>query len=189
MISQLTGVIAHRDARTVVLDVAGVGYKIYTTPDTLAKLPRGETPVKLWTHLSVRENALDLYGFLSKEDLDFFELVITISGIGPKRALGILSSTTFEVVRKAVSSGDVLYLQKLSGIGKKNAEKIVLELRDKMGAIAETPEELRDELDVFEALKALGYSAGEIKEVMKKVPGTTTGTNNRIKSALRLLAR
>src|SRR3989338_2246637 len=132
MIRQITGKIAYAADNFVILEAGGVGYKVVATADTLAAIETKGKSATLWTHLAVRENAMDLYGFLSKKDLDFFELMLTISCIGPKKAMGILSAASFETIRKAVATGDPSYLQKISGIGKKNAEKIILELKDKL---------------------------------------------------------
>ncbi|MEK7120459.1 MAG: Holliday junction branch migration protein RuvA, partial [Patescibacteria group bacterium] len=144
----------------------------------------------LWTHLAVRENALDLYGFLNKQDLDFFSLLITISGIGPKSALGILSVASVGVLRKAISSEDTSYLVKVSGIGKKSADKIVLELKDKLGKEYESDgTTLKEESDVVETLKTLGYKSYEIREALKKMPKDASGTSQRVKEALKILGK
>jgi Holliday junction DNA helicase RuvA len=190
MISRLTGSIVHVDPRYVVLDVQGVGYKIATTADILMKLGPEKGLVTLWTYLAVRENALDLYGFLSLSELNFFELLITISGIGPKTALGILNSASVEALETAVQTGDTSHLIKVSGIGKKVAEKIVLELKDKVEKITHTPEAktaLRGDADALEALKSLGYSQVEARDALKELPKTITKTNEKIKEALKIL--
>ena len=133
MIGKISGKVVHKDLNFIILDASGVGYKIFVPPDTLAKvIASKEGRVSLWTHLAVRENALDLYGFSDKKELDFFEMLIGISGIGPKSALAILGIASVDIIRSAVSSGDTTYLTKVSGIGRKNAEKIVLELKDKL---------------------------------------------------------
>jgi Holliday junction DNA helicase RuvA len=133
----------------------------------------------------VREDALDLYGFLDREELEFFEMLINVSGIGPKGALSILGITSIETLRKAISIGDTSYLTKISGIGRKTAEKIVIELRDKIGTELEGSS-LQVELDALEALKSLGYSAIEAREALKKV-NSDTDTNTKIREALKIL--
>ena len=130
MIAQLTGQIAHRDEKGVILDVAGVGYRVSLSVESLKALPRSESTAKLHTHLAVRENALDLYGFVTRDEHDFFELLLTVSGIGPKSAIAILSLATPKMLERAISAGDAAYLSKVSGIGKKSAENIALELKD-----------------------------------------------------------
>jgi Holliday junction DNA helicase RuvA len=143
----------------------------------------------VWTHLAVREDAHNLYGFTDKETLDFFELLITISGIGPKSALSILSAASVDAIKKAVISGEVAYLTKVAGIGRRTAEKIVLELKEKIGALTSEGTAVQEEVDVIEALKALGYSHMEARDAVKKVPETVTGTGERVKAALKLLGR
>jgi len=126
MISQLIGTIAHKDPEFVIMNVNGVGYKVFVTPDTLSKLPDTETT--LWTYLVVRETALDLYGFLTQDDLDFFTLLLGVSGVGPKSALAFLALGSADIMRSAIAQNNIDYIKKVPGIGKKSAQKIVLEL-------------------------------------------------------------
>ena len=189
MIGRLTGTVVHAEEGLVFLDVSGVGYKIYVSADTFAEVKDAKESINLWTHLAVRENALDVYGFLNKEELEFFELLITISGVGPKSALGILSVASVETLQSAIVSGDTSYLTKVSGIGKKSAEKIVLMLKDKIGALENFGGDgaRKDEVDALEALRALGYSTNEAREALKSVSNKITGTNERIREALKHL--
>lgn len=193
MIAHLEGKIIHTDERFVVIETGGVGYKIFTTPETLQTLKNKMGGVAiLWTYLAVRENALDLYGFPEKAELDFFELLIShVSGIGPKTALGILSVTTIKNLRQAIGSGETSHLTKISGIGKKIAEKIVLELRDKIDFLESEKDvgEMRDQSDALEGLKALGYAEREAREALKQLPKEIVGTSNRIKQALKMLGK
>jgi len=188
MITQLEGSIVFKGGNFVVLDVGGVGYKVYTTLDTLRTLKK-DSSVKIWTHLAVRETSMDLYGFYEQSELEFFEMLITISGIGPKSALGILSVAPIDTLRRAISTGDTSYLTKVSGIGKKNAEKIVIELRDKLGGKDgfAGDEKLGADTDAIEALQALGYSMQESREALKKVGENAEGVNAKIKEALKSL--
>ena len=183
---QLTGTVTHKSPEYVLLDVGGVGYKIFVTPDTLANTPE-KKKITLWTHLAVRETAMDLYGFLTREDLHFFELLIGISGVGPKSAIGILGMADTETLTTAISEGDTTYLTKVSGIGAKSAKKIVLELQDKVGATVGTPA-LKDDADTIDALTSMGYSATEARDAIKKVPKEITGASARLKYILKLLA-
>lgn len=121
MISRLTGKLVHADFRFVIVDVGGVGYKIFTTAGFLKK--KTDEQVTFWTHLAVRENTLDLYGFVEKDELDIFGQLITVSGIGPKTALGILNVANPATLRKAIVTEDPAYLTKTSGINKKNRRK------------------------------------------------------------------
>lgn len=189
MISHLSGTIIEISEKFVVINVNDVGYKVYCSTDTLSGLHE-DSRASLFTYLVVREDALDLYGFASREEEDFFQLLISVSGIGPKGALGILSATSTNTLKKAIATGDTSYLTKVSGIGRKTAEKVVLELRDKLKAHAdtkETPHELRAESDVVEALKSLGYSQNEARDALKEVDAKVVGTNARIREALKIL--
>lgn len=190
MISHLKGIIIHKDLRFVVVSANGVGYKVSITSDTLSKIGTLGKEASFWTYLAVRENALDLYGFTSQEELSFFELLITISGIGPKTALGILNAATIDTLKNAITSGDTSHLTKVSGIGKKNADKIVLELKDKIGSIEGTSaSHLHHESDVLEALTSLGYSQSAVRDALKKIPKDVTDTSARVKAALKILGR
>ncbi len=190
MISQLTGKIAHRGDKFVIVEVAGVGYRVNLSLEALKKLQGEAGVVKFWTYLAVRESALDLYGFLEQRELDFFELLIGVSGIGPKSAITILSLAPPEVLEKAITASDASYLTKVSGIGRKSAEKIVLELKDKLGSIAGAEKsELRGEAEAIEALQALGYSLREAREALKDVPSSATDTGDKVKLALKHLGK
>lgn len=188
----------HKEKRFLTLDVGGVGYKIFATEGTLESLKTGEE-ANFWTHLVVREDALDLYGFFEKETLDFFELLISIAGIGPRTALGVLNVATVKTLKRAVSAGDTSYLTKVSGIGKKISEKIVLELRDKFdGEEHAEGGTLQGEADAIEALKSLGYSEREAREALKKVSKSEaknesgekseSATSEKVRCALKILS-
>jgi holliday junction DNA helicase RuvA len=191
MIAQLRGTISYYDTRFIILDVGGVGYKVYITPDIVNKLsPEERTNVTLWTYLAVRDDALDLYGFLTHEELKFFELLITISGIGPKTALGILNVASVHSLQTAVSTEDTSHLIKVSGLSKKIAEKIVRELQDKIDHIEVKDEPyMRTESDAIEALKALGYNHSEARDALKKIDKSLTDTGAKVKAALKLLGK
>jgi len=199
MIGSIKGKIILKTDKFLIVETGGIGYKINVSPDTLSKLKKTNEEVFLWIHTHVREDILDLYGFLDRQELEFFEMLINVSGIGPKGALGILGIASIETLKKAIGTGDISYLTKISGIGKKTAEKIVIELRDKMQN--ENIEEkggtsLRDELDALEALKSLGYSQNEARDALKKVSlgHSRTGkapeanTNTKIREALKILS-
>ena len=191
MIAQLEGVLELIAERFIVVKVGGVGYKVFCGADTLAKMSgRGER-VLLWTHQHVREDMLDLYGFLHFAELEFFELLISISGIGPRGALSVLGVAPVDTLKKAIAAGDTSYLTRVSGIGKKTAEKIVLELREKMsgrGVSVEAPE-LKDEADALEALIGLGYSQREAREALAQVPDSLATVEKRIGAALQKLGK
>ncbi|MDO8575444.1 MAG: Holliday junction branch migration protein RuvA [bacterium] len=198
MISYLKGQIVRESDKYIVLNTGGVGYKIHITPDTVMSLQKikglskADLETSLWIHTAVRENSIDLYGFIESNELEMFELLITISGIGPKTALGIMSSASVEALENAILNEESGNLIKISGIGKKNAEKIVMELKGKVisdaGSMDRAKKEVKDS-DVLEALKSLGYSPYESREALKNLPKEISGTNARIKEALKLLAR
>ncbi len=185
MIGSIRGKIILKTEKYLIVEANGVGYKVSVSPDTLSKAKASGEEIFLLIHTHVREDALDLYGFLEKQELEFFEMLINVSGIGPRSALAILGIATIETLRKAIGTGDVSYLTKISGIGKKTAEKIVIELRDKMGSELEGSS-LQGELDALEALKSLGYSQNEAREALKKV-NPEASTNTKIKEALKIL--
>lgn len=189
MIAHIKGTIIHKTEKFVIIDTAGVGYKVFLTIDTNTSFDTG-IEASLWIYTAVRENSIDLYGFPTIEEMSFFELLLDVSGIGPKSALGILGVASIDTLKKAIATGDTSYLNKVSGIGKKTAEKIVIELRDKLHAHKGedgVPSTLRGESDIVEALKSLGYSQSEARDVLKKIPSTLEGTNARIKEALKIL--
>ena len=187
MIGYLEGVVKTVRAGHCILGVGGVGYKVAATKQTLATLAGG-SDASLWTHLAVKENALDMYGFSSEEELKFFELLLSVSGIGPKSALAILDIASVETLRSAISHGKAEYLTKVSGIGRKTAEKIVLELKDKVGAALEgTRAALQGDEEALEAMRALGYSAQEARDALRKVPSAVERSKDRLREALKIL--
>lgn len=203
----LSGKIAHIDAKYVILETGGIGYKISLTDDALHTM-KGGAEMTFWTYLAVRENALDLYGFLAKKEKDIFELLIGVSGIGPKSALNILSLVSGEQLVSAVRTGSTAHLVKVSGIGRKTAEKVVLELKDKLslftgqhgaGMSAEMSAGMSSDMDATLALKALGYGADEARDALKKVAAASekSGKSNareldtgaKVKAALKELGK
>ncbi|TSC58963.1 MAG: holliday junction DNA helicase RuvA [Parcubacteria group bacterium Greene0416_79] len=187
MISMLSGTIIEKGPRYAIVDAGGVGYKVCATEETLRTLKSG-TRATLRTHHAVREDAEELYGFLDAEDLKLFELLLGVPGIGPKTALNILNVATPSTLRRSITSGETAYLTKISGIGKKTADKIILELREKLGA-GEGGAALKEEVDALEALKSLGYSHAEAREALQRVPKEISGASDRVKHALKLLGR
>lgn len=191
MINQLTGQISHHGDNFVILSISGVGYKIFITADTTERLKSesASDQIKIWTHLAVRENALDLYGFLEKRDLDFFEMLIAISGIGPKTALGVLNVATADTLISAISSGDTSYLTKVSGIGQKNADRIILELKNKIADEGVGTNNMKEEMDAIDALKALGYSTREAADALQQIDKSITDIGEKIKAAIKFLGK
>ena len=191
MIAKIEGIIIHIADKFLIIDVSGVGYKLYVTLENLASSILGDH-ASFWVHTAVRENSIDLYGFKNINEMSFFESLLDVSGIGPKSALSILTVAPIDTLKRAIATGDTSYLNKVSGIGKKTAEKIIIELRDKLKDYKnedDTPGILRDESDIVEALKSLGYSQNESRDALKQVPSTTLGMNARIKEALQILGK
>ena len=190
MIAHIKGKIIEKNTKFLVIEANSVGYMIYVSTSTLSVSPAVGSEFSLWTYLAVRENALDLYGFETLDEKNFFELLISVSGIGPKNALSILSIAPMETLKKAIATGDMSYMTKVSGIGKKTAEKIVVELRDKLASLGHKDEDgtLAGEADVMMALMSLGYSQNESRNAVKEIDQSLS-TNDKIKQALKILGR
>lgn len=187
MIGHLEGVAKAIREGSVIMSAGGVGYKVALTRAAITSVTLGKT-ASFWTYLAVREDVLDLYGFETEEELRFFELLLTVPGVGPKSALAILDIATVETLRSAVSQGKAEYLTKVSGVGRKTAEKIVLELRDKVGAgTAEAGAALKGDAEALEAMRSLGYSLDEARGALRKVPDTFSKSNDRLREALKIL--
>lgn len=186
MLGKLKGKVDFIGAGFVILDVGGVGYKIHTNAEFLTSL-KESSQVSFWIYQAVRENSIDLYGFEKKDELDFFELLLGVSGIGPKSALAILNITSVDNLKSAVRSDDITYLTKVSGVGKKSAKKIVLELRDKLGEAEEKDFAIKGDSDALEALTALGYTTKEAREAIKNIGKEIKDTGERVKEALKIL--
>ncbi len=174
MIRQISGMIADLGINYVVVDVNGIGYLVYTNAPTSSLLDG--TTISLFTYLAVRENALDLYGFTQKDELEVFELLIDLPKIGPKTALQILCQADIKLIKEAVTQNDAGYLSKMSGIGKKSAEKIVDGLKDKFefshfdaDGQKTKVSETQHATDTVDALLTLGYSQNEARSAVQKI--------------------
>lgn len=200
MISYVRGEVAAFEAEKVIIDVNGIGYGIYMSQQAMGRLPMVGSEVKLYTYFSVKEDSMQLFGFLSKDELDVFRLIIGVNGIGPKGGLGILSVLTPNDLRFAVMSKDVKAISAAPGIGKKTAEKLILELKDKLSiedALEQTTESVGTiassetqsaQLDAVQALVALGYGNTEALKAVKKVEvDENTTTETILKNALKYL--
>ena len=191
MIGYLSGKIKFVFQDCCILDVHGVGYKIFVDNPTLQALKIDEA-AEFFIHTAVREDAINLFGFKDRETFELFELLLTVSGIGAKIALGIVSKISANDFAAAVSRQDLKILTKLPGVGKKSAERILLELKDKIRPPEKFSQPIvinstaRDE--AREALEALGYTAAEISSVFEKAPPDFS-TEQLIKSALKELNR
>jgi Holliday junction DNA helicase RuvA len=185
MIRRITGKIVEKNVDNVVIDCGGLGYRVWTNDEI-----RENTPITLWTYHSIREDSQDLYGFIKKQDLEFFELLLTVSGIGPKTAIGLINSATVETLRKGIYSKDPVYLSKISGMGKKTAEKIVFELSGKLSKISDYKDNPinQDDHDTFEALISLGYDEKNIRKILNDLPQDMS-QKDKIKKAISSLSK
>ena len=196
MIGFLRGVVVQLLPDYCLLDVGGVGYRVFIPSSTRSRLKSGEEAM-LYTHLSVREDAMTLYGFESQEEYQGFQMLISVSGIGPKVALGILSSITVNKLFQAIHGKQLAVLTKLPGVGKNSAERMILELKDKAAELDgvegefETPSEESavgsDLSDAAAALSSLGYSQAEIASVLRRVKEPIS-TEEAVKFALKEFA-
>ena len=189
MITLLEGTIELKTEKFAVVNVGGIGYQVFFSPDTIQNIPEKGGNVKVWIHDHVREDSHDLYGFRYYAELELFEMLIGISGIGPRGALGIMAIAPVDTLKKAIAAGDSSYLTRVSGIGRKTAEKVILELKEKMagrGITVEAPE-LKDEADAIDALVGLGYSQREARDALAAVSGETVSLEKKVSQALRRL--
>ena len=184
MIGSLRGTIIDISPVSALLEVQGIGYRIQAPSGTLAGLRMNEE-TQLFIHDHVREDAHDLYGFVSKEDLGLFERLINISGVGPKAGLSILSLGTAETVKRAIMNGDLATLTSVSGIGKKIAQKVILELK---GQLVEDSDASPADREVSDALVSLGYSASQARDAIKSIPAEITDVSDRVREALKNLS-
>lgn len=184
MFGHITGKIFDIKPTRVIVDAHGIGFVIHSTLGYIEKLKTGGE-ASFWTHTAVRETSIDLYGFETEEELRVFELLLTVSGVGPKSALAILGVAGIKAIEEAVVSRDTGALTKISGIGRKTAEKIVIELNGKLVSSNDRESSSSEDVDVFEALKSLGYRDRDIQDIIKNMPDDVVGTNERIKFALK----
>lgn len=193
MISYLEGKVLNKGNGYVIIKVGDIGYQVFVNPVIFADLNIGQE-VEFYTHQYVREDALDLYGFKSIEELEMFELLLSISGIGPKSALGVLSIASIEDIKESIARGDSALLTKVSGIGRKTAERVVLELREKIKESVYTKQQTRDSgiaasADEIDALMALGYSMSQARDALRNVDKKVKDSGERIKQALQKLGK
>jgi Holliday junction DNA helicase RuvA len=190
MIGKLTGILSEKNPPQVLVDCNGVGYEVDVPMSTFYNLPANGEKVSLLTHFVVREDAQILFGFGTASERATFRLLIKISGVGPRMALGILSGLSADELARAVSDQDAGRLTKVPGIGKKTAERLLLELKGKLGAdlgphLFSTPDH---QSDILQALLALGYNDKEAAAALKALPADV-GVSDGIKLALKSLAK
>ena len=198
MFAYIKGKIEEKSQGYVVIDVGGIGYKIFMSDVALQNIGELDNIVKVHTYYYVREDNVSLYGFISKEELKMFELLLSVSGIGAKSAITMLSNIVPSSFALAVISNDVKQLTKIPGIGSKTAQRIILELKDKLKtetAISKTEETIiainQDIIsdEAISALQILGYNRKEIDKVLEKIDTSNLGTEDIIRAALKYLGR
>lgn len=200
MIALIEGTVVEKsEGEAIVMTAGGVGYRLMCSMNTLSSLPAAGDKCRLYTHLNVREDAMELYGFLQTEEREMFRRLIAISGIGARSALQILGSMPLSNLRLAILTGDVAALSRAPGIGKKTAQRISLELKDKLAKEALSGADELKEIaavtdsdalsEAMQALKALGYSPQEAASALKGVAGKAETADEMIKLALRHMAQ
>lgn len=192
MISFLEGTIQYRGDKYLILSAGGIGYRVIMPPKLINSLSKNQGVVKVFVHsqLNMRDGTFDMYGFQNKEELELFNLVTSVNGIGPKSAMGILSTVEPKHLKAAIINDDAEYLKKVSGLGPKTAQRLILELKNKVdrldiGDIGGI--DLGQEGQAMEALLALGYSQSQAKDALKEAKGETL--EKRVREALRLLSK
>lgn len=199
MIASLRGKITYKNPELrkdsyFIVEAGGVGYKVYAPLSNLKKIKEGEEII-VYTYLAVSERAMDLYGFLDPADKTFFTLLLDVPGIGPKSAIGILSKTTMNEVQQAILDDNPEVLTKMSGLGQKTAEKIILTLKNKVQSLTVKPKGKKAEADfnanmeAFDALVSFGYSSLEAKRALEQVDKKIIDPGQRLKFALKILGK
>lgn len=188
MIHGLSGKVKRLGLNYVVIDVSGVAYKVYV-PINEEHLPREDQDIDLYTYLHVREGGMDLFGFFAEEGLQLFEALISVSGVGPKSAMSILGVGSVDQITAAIAKGEPELLQRSSGVGRKTAERIIVELKDKVvpSGGREAVRLAESDQDVFEALLSLGYPRRRAETVLREIDSKFTDVRDRLKEALRLI--
>lgn len=191
MIAALKGIVDSRDDPHLILDVNGVGYKVYASHPVLSRCKVGDT-IKLYTYTHVREDLLDLYGFFEPEDLRLFEHFISVSGIGPKTAIAIFTVGSRNEILKAVLSGDVTFFTAVPRLGKKNAQKLIIELKGKLGSIEEfdvNASAFGESEEAMAALKNFGFTTNEAYTALRSFKTDGLSTSEKVRMALKRLGK
>ena len=192
MIASLRGSLARKGPDHIVVEIGGLGLKVFAPAPFIERLRAPGVEVSLATHLHVRESELSLYGFATAEELELFELLLRVSGIGPRMALNAMSFLPPETLREAIAHGDTATLVRIPGIGPKVAQRLIIDLREKLGASL-SPESVSfrgstaAEAEVIEGLTALGYSVNEAQEAVRALPDEAISLEERILGALQYL--
>lgn len=183
MIARLTGSIAEREERSIILDVQGVGYRVKVLTSLREKVKRGDR-VSLRVHHHVTGDTEELFGFATKEDLTFFELLLTVPSVGPRTALNILDVAPPATLSQAVTEGDTTLLTKVSGVGRKTAERILVELKGKIASLPSVylPGALQHE--IITALTSIGYAPNHARELVGKLPASISSVEEAVRAVL-----
>lgn len=192
MIGTLKGTIEYREDPALIVDVHGVGYRVLVPTSVLAKLNGVGEEIKLFTHTHVREDLLELYGFADASDLKLFQYLIGVSGVGCRTALGIFAVGSRSAIVQAISEGDVSFFTSVPRLGKKNGQKIIIELKNKLGSGADLDLSESGGLEQNEliiALKAFGFSAGESQEAIQALNGKGETVEEKLRLALKYLGK
>lgn len=188
MIGSIRGKVQYKSQSYIILDTSGVGYKIFVIPPLLFSLKQNQD-LTLLIHTYVREDQISLYGFEKLDELEFFELLLTVSGVGPKSALGIMSLASVDMLKSAIISEDPSVFTKVSGIGRKTAERVIVELKEKLKTEKDSAPVAREHSDAVDALLALGYSQQEARDALKQVPKEVASLSEKVKIALKSLSK
>jgi len=186
MINFITGKVLFKKKNFIILERNGLGFKIFLSEKNLEKIQEGED-VKIFTYFSIRNEKPELYGVLSLEELELFEILEKVSGIGPKAALILSSLGSFKDFQKAIESGDYKFFEGIKGVGKKKIQKIILEIGGELKKLSQKPRQ--EDEEVIKALTSLGFSKSEAQEALLELPEDITDTETRIKKALQILAK
>ncbi len=188
MIGSIKGKISHKSGNYVIVEAGSIGYKVFLPQVILLTVKVGQN-VEFVTHTYVREDQITLYGFETLAQLEFFELLLTVSGVGPKSGLGIMSLSSLDMIKSAIASGDAAIFKKVSGIGTKTAERVIVELKEKLKDEVGAAPVAKEHTDVLDALVALGYSQQEARSALKAVPSDVSDIQQKIKIALKALSK
>lgn len=194
MYEYIKGIFKSIEKEYIVIECGNIGYKIYTSGSTISNIPATDEEVKIYTYQVVREDFIGLYGFLTKDEIEMFTMLIGISGVGPKAALSLMSIASVATLKCSIITGDEKLIVKAPGVGKKTAQRIILELKDRIGIEEAVSENLQGQLsmdsektgEAMGALIALGYSDKEAEKAMEKVDKTKS-VEEIIKDCLRIL--
>lgn len=191
MIGSLTGLPEIFNQNTLLINVHGVGYKVAVTSRLIENISQTGKEIKIYIHTQVKEDALELYGFLSKDELLVFELLIDVSGIGPKTAILVLEKGDAQI-KTAIMNADVDFFSSIPRIGRKNAQRIIIELKNKVGSLSEldlSGKENTERKELFEALQVMGFKKQEVSGVLQDLPENLVSMEQKIKYALKKLGR